>query len=97
MRPSRKAHSGGVAERLNAPVLKTGILERVSGVRIPPPPPKQIVPLKGHFLFEGFNSLLFECYQEKIKRSDHNLFLSHPQPGITEVIPPPPPKQIVPF
>lgn len=29
---------GGVAERLIAPVLKTGIPERVSGVRIPPPP-----------------------------------------------------------
>ena len=30
--------AGGVAERLNAPVLKTGVLERVPGVRIPPPP-----------------------------------------------------------
>src|SRR5688572_17032087 len=29
---------GGVAERLNAPVLKTGRPARVSGVRIPPPP-----------------------------------------------------------
>jgi hypothetical protein len=29
---------GGMAERLIAPVLKTGILERVSGVRIPVPP-----------------------------------------------------------
>jgi hypothetical protein len=31
--------SGGVAEWLMAPVLKTGISERVSGVRIPSPPP----------------------------------------------------------
>ena len=31
--------SGEVVERLNTPVLKTGILERVSGVRIPPSPP----------------------------------------------------------
>ncbi len=30
---------GGVAERLNAPVLKTGGPVRVSRVRIPPPPP----------------------------------------------------------
>jgi hypothetical protein len=30
---------GEVAERLMAPVLKTGIPERVSGVRIPPSPP----------------------------------------------------------
>src|SRR2546430_3383881 len=30
---------GGVAEWLNAAVLKTVRLERVSGVRIPPPPP----------------------------------------------------------
>ena len=29
---------GGVAERLNAPVLKTGIPFGVSRVRIPPPP-----------------------------------------------------------
>ena len=30
--------AGGVAERLNASVLKTDVLERVPGVRIPPPP-----------------------------------------------------------
>jgi hypothetical protein len=30
---------GGVAEWLNAAVLKTVRLERASGVRIPPPPP----------------------------------------------------------
>ena len=30
---------GGVAERLNAPVLKTGMPATVSRVRIPPPPP----------------------------------------------------------
>ena len=30
---------GGVAERLNAPVLKTGMGESPSWVRIPPPPP----------------------------------------------------------
>ncbi len=29
---------GGVAERLNAPVLKTGVPEMVPGVQIPPPP-----------------------------------------------------------
>ena len=32
-------HFGGMAEWLNAPVLKTGIRESVSGVRIPIPPP----------------------------------------------------------
>ena len=31
--------SGRVAEWLMAPVLKTGVPERVSGVRIPPLPP----------------------------------------------------------
>jgi hypothetical protein len=31
-----------VAEWLMAPVLKTGIPERVSGVRIPPSPPLRI-------------------------------------------------------
>ena len=30
---------GGVAERLNAPVLKTGMPATASRVRIPPPPP----------------------------------------------------------
>jgi len=35
---------GGVAEWLNAPVLKTGISERVSRVRIPPPPHKNKEP-----------------------------------------------------
>ena len=30
---------GGMAERLNAPVLKTVRVERLSGVRIPLPPP----------------------------------------------------------
>ena len=33
-----KTDAGGVAERLKATVLKTVRLERVSGVRIPPPP-----------------------------------------------------------
>src|SRR5688500_13359410 len=35
----RSATTGGVAERLNAPVLKTGSPARGSWVRIPPPPP----------------------------------------------------------
>jgi hypothetical protein len=34
---------GEVAEWLMAPVLKTGIPERVSGVRIPPSPPDSLV------------------------------------------------------
>ncbi len=36
---SKTVVAGEVAERLMAPVLKTGIPERVSGVRIPPSPP----------------------------------------------------------
>ena len=32
--------NGGVGERLKPAVLKTVRLERVSGVRIPPPPPR---------------------------------------------------------
>jgi hypothetical protein len=31
-------YNGGLAERLNAPVLKTGLRESVTGVRIPEPP-----------------------------------------------------------
>jgi hypothetical protein len=34
-----KLRAGRVAEWLMAPVLKTGVPERVSGVRIPPLPP----------------------------------------------------------
>jgi hypothetical protein len=37
--PHTRLETGRVAERLKAPVLKTGVLERVSGVRIPPLPP----------------------------------------------------------
>ena len=34
---------GGVAEWLNAPVLKTGMGESPSWVRIPPPPPLNLI------------------------------------------------------
>src|SRR5271167_1983276 len=37
-----KPACGEVAEWLMAPVLKTGIPERVSGVRIPPSPPRSL-------------------------------------------------------
>ena len=43
LRPRSAVHGaapGGVAERLNAPVLKTGSPSRGSWVRIPPPPPE---------------------------------------------------------
>ncbi len=35
-----RIRNGGVGERLKPAVLKTVRLERVSGVRIPPPPPE---------------------------------------------------------
>ena len=58
---------GGVAERLNAPVLKTGILERVSGVRIPPPP-QRIKALShqrwGFFVFAS--ALRWQAYRQKV-------------------------------
>ena len=38
-RATNRPLHGGVAERLKAPVLKTGVLARVPWVRIPPPPP----------------------------------------------------------
>ena len=37
---AQSASPGGVAERLNAPVLKTGVPSRGPWVRIPPPPPE---------------------------------------------------------
>ena len=36
---AQSAAPGGVAERLNAPVLKTGVPSQGPWVRIPPPPP----------------------------------------------------------
>jgi hypothetical protein len=41
---SKTVVAGEVAEWLMAPVLKTGIPERVSGVRIPPSPPDLLRP-----------------------------------------------------
>jgi hypothetical protein len=38
-----KLQTGRVAEWLMAPVLKTGVPERVSGVRIPPLPPSPLL------------------------------------------------------
>jgi hypothetical protein len=43
LRECVRIRSGGVAERFNAAVLKTVRLERVSGVRIPPPPPDSLL------------------------------------------------------
>jgi hypothetical protein len=45
MMESGKIEDGGMAERLNAPVLKTVRVERLSGVRIPLPPPSSVVPM----------------------------------------------------
>ena len=42
MMESGKIVNGGMAERLNAPVLKTVGVERLPGVRIPLPPPVQV-------------------------------------------------------
>jgi hypothetical protein len=36
------SYKGGLAERSNASVLKTELLERVTGVRIPEPPQKLV-------------------------------------------------------
>ena len=41
--PRTKLQKGRVAEWLMAPVLKTGVPERVSGVRIPPLPPFRLL------------------------------------------------------
>jgi hypothetical protein len=41
-RQRTKLQAGRVAEWLMAPVLKTGVPERVSGVRIPPLPPSSL-------------------------------------------------------
>ena len=38
-KPNNQSFVGGVAEWLNAPVLKTDVGESLPWVRIPPPPP----------------------------------------------------------
>src|ERR1700687_4733423 len=56
--------NGGVGERLKPAVLKTVRLERVSGVRIPPPPPAilshelchRVVPARPSFIFRPSRS-----------------------------------------
>ena len=45
-----------MAEWLNAPVLKTGIVERLSGVRIPVPP--HILVLQDRIEYNGISSPL---------------------------------------
>src|SRR5882672_1954892 len=44
---AQSASPGGVAERLNAPVLKTGSPSRGSWVQIPPPPPESSIARDG--------------------------------------------------
>ena len=56
--------TGGVAEWLNAPVLKTGIRESVSRVRIPPPPPLTRL-LMSKVLFLGTSHTQGECERGK--------------------------------
>ena len=61
---AQSASPGGVAERLNAPVLKTGVLSRGPWVRIPPPPPSALFP-RPKFFFEAARVLdargFFHC------------------------------------
>lgn len=52
--------AGGVAEWLNAAVLKTVELARVPGVRIPPPPPLWVF-RKLHFYLELFCSTVLSA------------------------------------
>ncbi len=52
-KPNNQFSVGGVAEWLNAPVLKTDVGESLPWVRIPPPPPQ--TPNK-HWKFAGLSS-----------------------------------------
>ena len=49
----QRAPAGEVAERLNAPVLKTGSSSRGSWVRIPPSPPEIISPVPQFALIQA--------------------------------------------
>ena len=42
-KPNNQSFVGGVAEWLNAPVLKTDVGESLPWVRIPPPPPYIVI------------------------------------------------------
>ena len=72
----RTIADGGVGERLNPAVLKTVRPERVSGVRIPPPPPVSVNPLpaglscSAEFSGAAFTSCgksVFVCHSESRK------------------------------
>ena len=58
--------SGEVGERLNPAVLKTVRPERVSGVRIPPSPPRSHRP---SFPTAPLRSPCFECYCVGLSRA----------------------------
>ena len=45
-------YNGGLAEWLNAPVLKTGLRESVTGVRIPEPPPRDVAQVVAHLVWD---------------------------------------------
>ena len=45
-KPNTQLSVGGVAEWLNAPVLKTDVGESLPWVRIPPPPPPTFVKVR---------------------------------------------------
>jgi hypothetical protein len=53
---------GEVAERLKAPVLKTGIRETVSRVRIPPSPPFSKLRIRIRNAFFGHAALTLFAY-----------------------------------
>ena len=45
-KPNNQSFVGGVAEWLNAPVLKTDVGESLPWVRIPPPPPPTFIKVR---------------------------------------------------
>ena len=56
---------GEVAERLNAPVLKTGKLARASGVRISPSPPESITYIHTYSCLSRYNGRAPNCDQKR--------------------------------
>jgi hypothetical protein len=94
LRP-QSASPGGVAERLNAPVLKTGSPSRGSWVQIPPPPPELKVAREGFEAHEQMNNRVRQLCGAKLDTgasatvapSSRGASVGPP----TRAIPPPPP------
>ena len=91
---AQSASPGGVAERLNAPVLKTGSPSRGSWVQIPPPPPDPSVVGEGFEAHEQMNNRVRQLCGAKLDTGASATVAPSPRGASSgpplRAIPPPP-------